>query len=168
MLLLRRIVLAIDSGLETFALTSLLSMIMIVSVQVFTRKVFNFVFFWSEEITLLLLVWFAFMGIGIGVREHLHMAMDLIEGFTPKWFIKILDKLIELSTFIFGVYLIYYGWEFTVIMNESTLAATKLPNSALYIVMPITGVMICAYSLLQFCGVDTTRHDYLKEGIHDD
>ena len=167
MLLLRRIVVAIDSGLEAFALTSLLSMILIVSVQVLTRKVFNFVFFWSEEITLLLLVWFAFMGIGIGVREHLHMAMDLIENFAPKWFIHFLDKLIELSTFIFGVYLIYYGWEFTVIMNESTLAATKLPNSALYIVMPITGIMICAYSVLQFFGIDTTRHDYLKEGLHD-
>ena len=163
MLLLRRIILAIDSGLEAFALTSLLSMILIVSVQVFTRKVFNFVFFWSEEITLLLLVWFAFMGIGIGVREHLHMAMDLIESFTPKWFIHFLDKLIEFSTFVFGVYLIFYGWEFTVIMNESTLAATKLPNSALYIIMPITGVMICAYSLLQFCGIDTTRHAYLQE-----
>jgi len=163
MKLLRRIILAIDTIAETFALTSLLSMIIIVSVQVLTRKAFNFVFFWSEEVTLLLLVWFAFMGIGIGVREHLHMAMDLIEGFTPKWFINFLNKLIELSTFAFGVYLIYYGVEFTIIMNESTLAATKLPNSALYIVMPITGVMVCGYSLLQFCGIDTRRHEYLQE-----
>ena len=163
MKILRRIVLAIDTGAETFALTSLLSMILIVALQVLTRKVFNFVFFWSEEITLLLLVWFAFMGIGIGVREHLHMAMDLIEGFSPKWFIKFLDKFIEVSTFAFGMYLIYFGWEFVVIMNESTLAATKLPNSALYIVMPITGVMICAYSLLQLCGIDTTRHQYLMQ-----
>ena len=103
------------------------------------------------------------MGIGIGVREHLHMAMDLIESFTPKWFIKFLDRLIDAFYFAFGMYLIYFGWEFVVIMNESTLAATKLPNSALYIVMPITGVMICAYSLLQFCGIETTRHQYLMQ-----
>ncbi|MGQ7277295.1 TRAP transporter small permease subunit [Brevibacillus thermoruber] len=31
--------------------------------QVFTRKLFNFVFFWSEEVTLLLLGWLAFMGL---------------------------------------------------------------------------------------------------------
>ena len=48
MKILRRIVLAIDTGAETFALTSLLSMILIVALQVLTRKVFNFVFFWSE------------------------------------------------------------------------------------------------------------------------
>lgn len=166
MKLLRRIVLAIDTGLETFALTSLLTMIIIVSVQVLTRKVFNFVFFWSEEVTLLLLVWFAFMGIGIGFREYLHMAMDLIESFSPKWLIDFLDKLIQISTFAFGVYLIYFGWEFTMIMNESTLAATKLPNSALYIVMPITGIMICGYAVLQLCGLNTTRHQYLQEEKH--
>ena len=140
-------------------------MVIIVSVQVVTRKLFNFVFFWSEEVTLLLLAWFAFMGIAIGCRENLHLAMDVIEGFSSKKFINILDKFIEAATFIFGVYLIIYGWEFTVLMSESTLPATKLPNSALYVVMPLTGVMTCAYSLLQLMGIDTKRHKNLGGGL---
>ena len=83
----------------------------------------------------------------------------------PKKFINILDKFIEAATFIFGVYLIIYGWEFTVLMSESTLPATKLPNSALYVVMPLTGVMTCAYSLLQLMGIDTKRHKNLGGGL---
>ncbi|WP_416358653.1 TRAP transporter small permease subunit [Brevibacillus thermoruber] len=41
------------------------------TMQVFTRKLFNFVFFWSEEVTLLLLGWLAFMGIALGFRENI-------------------------------------------------------------------------------------------------
>jgi TRAP-type transport system small permease protein len=162
---LKRIALAIDSFFENFALIAIASMVTIVTIQVITRKVFNFVFFWSEEVTLLLMVWFSFMGIAIGFREKLHLAMDSFTNlFGPK-FNKFLDKFINVCIFFFGVYLIKYGWDFTVLMNESTLAATKLPNSALYVVMPITGVMVCAYSFLQLIGIETIRHHGIDEEV---
>jgi len=155
---LRKIALAIDTVFESVALTGLASMILIVIMQVMTRKLFNFVFFWSEEITLLLLVWFAFMGMAIGFREGLHMGVDSFTEFLPAKVNLVLDKIIGLSIFAFGVYMIYYGWDFTVMMHESTLAATKLPNSILYVVMPVTGVMTCAYAALQVAGFNTKRH----------
>ena len=161
----KKALLAVDSFVESFCLLSMLLMVMIVSLQVITRKFFNFVFFWSEEVTLLLLAWFAFMGIAIGCRENLHLSMDVLDNLSYKGFLKALDKLIEASTFVFGVYLIIYGWEFTSLMSESTLPATKLPNSVLYVVMPLTGVMVCAYSLLQLLGIDTKRHKNLGGGL---
>ena len=162
---IKRLLIAADRSLEGFAILSLLAMIIIVTVQVFTRKLLNFVFFWSEEITLLLLAWFSYMGIAIGVREKLHMNMDMIENFVSKRVIWYMDRLIDISTFAFGVYLIVFGWDFTVLMNESTLPATKLPNSILYVVMPITGVMTCAYSGLQLLGYDLRRYTDVEEEI---
>nr|WP_254776785.1 TRAP transporter small permease subunit [Paenibacillus sp. yr247] len=41
-----------------------------------TRKLFDFVFFWSEEVTMLLLIRFSFMGIAIGFREKLYLGID--------------------------------------------------------------------------------------------
>ena len=161
----KKALLAVDSFVESFCLLSMLLMVLIVSLQVITRKFFNFVFFWSEEVTLFLLAWFAFMGIAIGCRENLHLSMDVLDNLSYKGFLKALDKLIEASTFVFGVYLIIYGWEFTSLMSESTLPATKLPNSVLYVVMPLTGVMVCAYSLLQLFGIDTKRHKNLGGGL---
>lgn len=155
---LKRIAKAIDTIFESVALIGLTSMILIVITQVMTRKLFNFVFFWSEEVTLLLLVWFAFMGMAIGFREDLHMGVDSFTGFLGEKINLVLDKIIGLSIFGFGVYLIIYGWDFTVMMHESTLAATKLPNSVLYVVMPVTGLMTCAYALLQVAGFNTKRH----------
>ncbi|HWQ62182.1 MAG TPA: TRAP transporter small permease [Negativicutes bacterium] len=162
---LKQILKSVDRTLEGFAIICLLAMILIVTTQVFTRKLFNFVFFWSEEITLLLLAWFSYMGIAIGFREKLHMNMDMIENFVSKRVITIMDRIIDLSTFAFGLYLIIAGWDFTVLMNESTLPATKLPNSVLYVVMPITGVMTCAYAALQFFGYDIRRYTEVEEEI---
>lgn len=156
--ILRKIVLAIDTFLESFALIALLSMILIMTMQVFTRKLFNFVFFWSEESILLLLVWFSFMGMAIGFREYIHLGVDSFTEYLPKKVNLVIDKIIELVNFGCGLYFIIYGWEFTVLMSNSTLAATKLPNSLLYAVMPVCGVMMCFYSALHLFGVNTKRH----------
>lgn len=155
---LKRIALRIDTVFESIALVGLASMIIVVTMQVLTRKLLNFVFFWSEEVTLLLLVWFAFMGMAIGFREKLHLGMDSFIDLLPSPIRKGIEMLIELCVLGFGIYLIIYGWEFTVLMSESTLPATKLPNSVIYFVMPITGIMTCVYAVLHLFGINTKRH----------
>jgi TRAP-type transport system small permease protein len=162
---IKKIGLIIDKVFEKVTLLSLVALILVVTTQVMTRKLFNFVFFWSEEITLLLLAWFAFMAIAIGFREYIHMGIDSFTNLFPKKFNKVLDKIISASIFAFGLYLVIQGWDFTVLMLDSTLPATKLPSSITYAVMPATGVMICVYSLLQFFSIDTNRHKDLEEGM---
>lgn len=154
----------IDRAIEIFALGSLAAMALIVTLQVVTRKLFNFVFFWSEEVTLLLLVWFAILGIGIGFREKLHISMESFTRLFPASWNKALDKIISISIFLFGLYFIVYGWDFTVKMFHNTLAATGWPLSLRYVVMPITGVLICFYSTLEFLGMNTVRHHDTEEG----
>jgi TRAP-type transport system small permease protein len=156
---------AIDFVFEKFTLLALVALIFVVTTQVMTRKLFNFVFFWSEEITLLLLAWFAFMAIAIGFREYIHLGIDTLTNLFPKSFNKVLDKIISASIFAFGLYLVIQGWEFTLLTMESTLPATKLPSSITYVAMPITGIMICGYSLLQFFNINTSRHKDLEEGM---
>jgi TRAP-type transport system small permease protein len=162
---LKRLFVTIDKIIEGCAITMLVSMIIIVFMQVVTRKIFNFVFFWSEEITLLSLTWFCFIGIAIGFRERLHLAMDMIEGFTPKIIITILDRIIDISVFGLGVYLVIKGWEFVQLMSGSTLPATEMPNSIQYYVVPITGVLMCVYSVLQLLGYDLRRYHKIEEEI---
>lgn len=161
----KRFFIRLDSGLEAFAVTCLLTMIVIVTVQVFTRKLFNFVFLWSEEITLLCLAWFALMGVAIGFREKLHMSMDLVENFLPKRAIGWLDRFVDICIFAFGLYFIFYGWDFCILMLDSTLPATKMPSTVLYAVMPLTGFMICVYAALHFIGIDTRRYKDIEEEI---
>ena len=159
-----RLFLTIDRIMEAFCIALLVAMILIVFVAVITRKVFGFVFAWSEEITLLCLTWFTFMGIAIGFRERLHLGMDLLTRM-PAGVIKVLDRVVDAVTFLFGLYLVFYGWDFTMMMRGSILAATQLPNLIQYIVMPITGVFTCVYSALQLLGHDLRRYNVIEEEI---
>ncbi|MFB5269246.1 TRAP transporter small permease [Paenibacillus enshidis] len=162
---LKSAALGIDRAIETFAVSAVALMTLIVTVQVITRKLFGFVFFWSEELTLLLLIWFSFLGIAIGFREKLHLAMDVISGRLSRGINRVLDIVIGLSTFAFGLYLIKYGWDFTKLMHPNRMSATEWPSSVMYVVMPITGVLVCIYALLQMLGMDTTRHKQLDEEL---
>ena len=155
---LKKIALKIDTFFESFAILALLSVIIVMFVQVITRKLFNFVFFWSEEGILLCLVWFSFMGIAIGFREGVHMGVEALTDHLPAKVNFWIDKWVELMGLMYGLYFVVYGWEFTVLMFESTLPATKLPNGIVYLVMPVSGLMVCAYSLLHLAGIDTKRH----------
>jgi TRAP-type C4-dicarboxylate transport system permease small subunit len=160
----RKFFLTVDKIVEGFCIALLVVMIVNVFVAVITRKIFGFQFAWSEEITLLCLTWFTFMGIAIGFRERLHLGMDLFEKL-PKAVLRVMDRFIEAVTFLFGLYLILYGWYFTMMMRGSILAATQLPNVVQYIVMPITGVLTCVYSVLQFIGYDLRRYNVIEEEI---
>lgn len=163
--IIKKAALAIDSFFEIFAITALSTLTLIVVMQIITRRIFNFVFTWSEEITLLLLIYFAFIGIAIGLREKLHISMNSFAKRLPKAFNKVLDKVISISILLFGAYLLYYGITFTTLMNSNTLPATGWPVSIQYVIMPITGFMICIYAVLQFFGIDTTRHEEVEEEI---
>lgn len=154
-----------DRVLDVATIGLLVAMIVIVFTQVITRKLFSYVFVWSEEVTLLCLTWFAFIGIAIGFREGVHLAMDVISSYLPEKLNWVLDRLIQLTIFAFGLYLVFFGWQFAARMAMSTLPATGLPNSLQYVVMPFTGVLTCLYSALQFFGVDTRRFQHIDEEI---
>ncbi|MDA8125163.1 MAG: TRAP transporter small permease [Deltaproteobacteria bacterium] len=159
--------LRIDKLIDGFCIILLVTMILIVVLAVITRKGFGWMFAWSEEITLLCLTWFTFMGIAVGFRERLHLSMDLFDRL-PKKIIRLSDRLIDLVTFFFGLYLVIFGWNFAMSMRGSILSATQMPNLVQYIVMPITGVMTCVYSALQLLGCDLRRYNIIEEEIKRD
>jgi TRAP-type C4-dicarboxylate transport system permease small subunit len=163
----KKFFLSVDKLVDGFCIALLVLMILVVFTAVVTRKLFHFMFAWSEEVTLLCLTWFTFIGIGIGFRERLHLGMDLFEKL-PKKILGFLNKLIDVVTFLFGLYLVVYGWDFAMMMRGSILAATQLPNLVQYIVMPITGVLTCIYSALQLLGHDLRRYTAIEEEIKRD
>jgi TRAP-type transport system small permease protein len=165
----RRFLLKIDKAIDAFCIILLVAMILIVVMAVITRKGFGWMFAWSEEITLLCLTWFTFMGIAIGFRERLHLNMELIDvDKLPPKVLLVTDRFIDLVTFFFGLYLAVYGWNFAMSMRGSILSATEMPNMVQYIVMPITGVMTCVYAALQFTGHDLRRYNVIEEEIKRD
>lgn len=63
---------------EWVCCTVLTLMVLLIVTQVFLRYVVSSPLSWSEEVTLLLLVWFAMLAVAVGVYRHTHMAVGVI------------------------------------------------------------------------------------------
>lgn len=163
-----RFFLILDKILEGYAISLLVFLILNVFAAVIMRRFLGHMFPWSEEISLLCLTWFSFMGIAIGFREKLHLGMDLLDHYLPARVLVVWDRIIDLVVLAFGIYLVYYGLEFTLKMGTSTLSITGWPNMVQYVVMPITGVMTAIYSILRFLGFDLRRYNAIEEEIKAD
>jgi len=157
-----RVFVLLDKIIEAFAICLLAFLIVNVFAGVIMRYISGKMFPWSEEISRLCLTWFSFMGIAIGFRENLHLGMDMLDGFFSQKVLNIWDKFIDVVVLAYGLYLVCFGWIFTMQMSGSVLPVTQWPNIIQYIVMPITGVLVIVYSVLRLLGFDLARYNKMS------
>jgi TRAP-type C4-dicarboxylate transport system permease small subunit len=119
---------------------------------------------WSDEISTLMMVWFGFLGIAIGILERMHIS---IEVFTMKLPEKVIDIIIRAGYIPiagFGVLMVYYGIQIMSVTKNSTMPATQWPSSILYILLPISGVLVIVNSILVVFNLDKMILRELTEG----
>ncbi|MDT0300890.1 TRAP transporter small permease [Streptomonospora wellingtoniae] len=166
----RGVLRAVDRTTDTLALTALAAVVLVVTWQVFGRYVLQASPRWGSEVALILLAWVGYLGIAIGLREHTHIGVTFITDRLPRRLRTAAETLTPLAFLAFALYLVFQGWQFTVSTAGTTLPATGLPSSVQYAVMPVTGVLVAVYSVLQLLGVDTrrdTRPPGEEDGAHD-
>ena len=149
---------AVDTTFEAFSLLCLTATLLIVLWQVFSRELLSNSPSWSEESARILLVWIGFLGATIGFREGAHIAVTFVVDLFPAAFRSGIDRLVQVLVLGFGIYLIVQGSIFVVDAQLATLPGTGLPRSVLYLMMPVTGVMLTLYTLLQVFGISTQRY----------
>lgn len=142
----------------------LLVIVVIVSTQVISRKFIGVSIRWSEEVALLLMVWMAFISMAIGVEKKLHISISMFYDMFPKKLRSIFDKINYGVIFLFGVVLMYYGAKLIGSTSSSTLPATKWPACTLYLMMPVGGLFICYYTILDLFKLDQFRHKEIEGG----
>lgn len=143
---------AVDRTTDVLTLLGLVAMVLVVSWQVFARFVLGFTPGWASEAALLLLCWLAFLGIAKGIREHSHIAVGFVVDRFPRVLRAVTVRIAPVLMAVFGGYLVVQGGEFTRLMTSSTLPGTGLPTSVQYAAMPVAGVLIVIYSVLQIVG----------------
>lgn len=148
----------IDTAFEYLGLVLLAGMVLIITWQVFARQGLGSAPQWSQEVALIFMVWIGFIGTAIGFREKVHIALEFLVSRFPSRVQKFVEKSSCLLAFGFGLFLVVQGWTFTIQTLSATLPSTGLPRGTLYAVMPLTGVMVCLYSILQLLGIATGRH----------
>lgn len=142
----------------------LLVIVFIVSAQVIARKFIGVSIRWSEEVSLLFMVWMAFISMAIGVEKNLHISITMFYNKFPKPLRWLFEKLNYAVIFGFGLVLMIYGSKLIASTASSTLPATKWPACTLYLMMPVSGLFICYFTILDFFKLDQFRHKSIEGG----
>jgi TRAP-type C4-dicarboxylate transport system permease small subunit len=130
------------------AMLMLMAMVVIVFFNVVLRYGFSSGIHWAEEISLVIVIWFTFISMALGVKENLHINVTVLPRKLPAKFFLSLDVLKDLLEVLIGVVMIIYGWRLTLNGAKSFLPATQIPNSINYLVLPIAGIFIIMYAVI--------------------
>jgi len=141
----------IFAALTWAAMAMLVLMTILIFTDVFCRYVLGFSIFWADEVSLILMIWFTFIALAIGVRKKIHIAIDFILSvLSDKVQTQIVSRVVDVFTFIFGVIFVYFGIELCKLGTYSTLAATELPSYMEYIFIPVSGLLVMYTSIENF------------------
>ena len=158
--IIRGIFSIIEKFFEYLSMAMLSVMVVIICYQVVLRYVFNRSPSWSEEVALVLMIWFGILSIPIGVKLHLHIGIEYIYNQFPKRMQWVVSRFIFLLITGFGLVMIFAGIPLVNAMMRSTLPATKLPSAVKYIVVPLSGLMLVYNALELFF---TSYQEFLKQ-----
>ncbi len=136
------------AAVRIFVVALLVGIVFAISWQVMARYVPSMpVPRWTEEISLILMVWLSMVGSALAVRSGEHLAMDVLSRQLGPSARAWLVRLVWLLATAFSVYLVWYGWELTSRTMTQTFSATKLPIGLMYLGIPVGGLLMAAFSL---------------------
>lgn len=155
--LYRKIINKICDVFELIAVICLAAMVLVVLVQVTGRYVFSKTPGWSEEMARVFMIIFSFIGIAIGVRDKIHIAMTVV--------VDIILKKLRLPIEIFGKLLIMaLGIMMSVnmgllfkMLRYNRLPGTGIPILWIYIFPTAVGALMALLAIYQI-------YDHFKYG----
>ncbi|MCF0104509.1 MAG: TRAP transporter small permease [Eggerthellaceae bacterium] len=132
--------------------------------QIITRYLLNAPSTWSEELLTYAFVWMVMFGSAFifGKREHMRMSFiaDKIKGTTRR----LLESFIELLIDIFSVMVMIAGGTFiTNLTFPQVTASLGITMAYIYVIIPISGVLILVYSIFNLIEIWTMGYDDFQE-----
>ncbi|MGF1735912.1 TRAP transporter small permease [Photobacterium satsumensis] len=155
----------LDKSLEVFACTLLLSMISVACWQVISRYVFNSPSTFSEEFLRFSLVWLSVLGLAYVAGKREHISLTLFLDKCPTRLVAFWNITIQIVFILFAVYILIIGGlkvSGNAMMQISPVL--RLSMGKVYYVLPISGVLTIAYSLLNIWDLYIESKQVREEG----
>jgi TRAP-type C4-dicarboxylate transport system permease small subunit len=136
-------------------------MTLIVPWVVFSRYVIGKTPAWGEEAALLCMVWFGFISMALGVRDNLHISIDVFDRILPYSFKYWTDWFKRILILAFGIFMLIEGLNMSEVALGNDLPGMGISSAFLYAIVPLAGIAIIYYIILD--GLKTIRG--AKEGM---
>jgi len=117
-----------------------------VSVQVFVRYVLQKpLFLWSEELVRFILIWMVFLGIGVGVKNDAHFAMDVLPPLLGRRWGALVRLFNDLCMGLILVLLVLAGLRFSWFGMFQFSPNMQILMVWIFISIPIGGILSLTY-----------------------
>ena len=97
-----------------------------------------------EQSILLCMVYMALISASLAIRTDKHIRVVLIQYLFPvsirEQVMSVLHGLSQVTIFLFSLFMIVYGYQFTVLMSKSVMSGLPVKNSIMYAPVPIAGI----------------------------
>lgn len=139
---------AISAWLVRLGSVGLVAMAAIIGWQVFGRFVLASSPSWTEQASLILMIWYVMFAAAAGVYEGFHIRIALLEDRLGSR-AAILRRIVALVVLAMGVVLLVYGTELAWLVRENVVPSLGISRAVAYVPMPIAGLLMALFALPQ-------------------
>lgn len=123
-----------------------ITMLVVLSLQVVMRYVFNRAPSWSEELALACFSWSMLLTLAVGVRDAIHVRMDLLLDCLAAPAREVLERLIAAAIGGTGAFIAWSGTAYVADTAGTTSAAIGYPMAWLYACAPVCGALVAVFA----------------------
>ena len=139
---------AISRLLVAFGSIGLLAMTAIISWQVFGRFVLNSSPSWTEQASLILMIWYVMFAAAAGVHEGFHIRIALLEeklGERARPIVRITAAVVAAVGFVLLIYGAQLCWE----VRGNVVPSLGVSRAVAYVPLPVSGLLMALFALPQ-------------------
>jgi len=167
---LRKIKIFVDKILEWALIVLVALNVLNVLWQVFTRFVLKNPSSFTEELARYLLIWIGLLGASYVAGRKMHLAIDVVVNRLSVRVRRLTEYFIEVSIFIFAFFVMVFGGirlvTITLALNQIS-AVLRIKLGYVYIVLPLSGLILMFYSFLFFIEIYKKQKDLPFEDQND-
>jgi TRAP-type C4-dicarboxylate transport system permease small subunit len=104
----------------------------------------------AEEISTFLMIWVAYLGAGLALREGRHAAIDMFQDRLPPGPRRALRALLGVVTLGFFAVLAWLGAQMSAFGWSQETIATQMPTGIPYLAIPLGAAAFCMHLVLTF------------------
>lgn len=135
----------------------------LVFANVVLRYGFGMSLAWAEEASRYMMIWLAFLGAGLALREGAHIAVETLPDSLPRTPARLLRSLVVLLMAGFLALLLWLGWNYAQFAMMQRTPVLRLPVGYIYLAIPIgMGLMLLHLLLIARRYVLSDRSDEEK------
>lgn len=139
----------LDQVLEIVCSGMLVSMVLLVLYQVFTRAVLGKPNTITEELVRFGLIWVSLLGAAYVVGKKSHLAVTLLSSYLKEAQKKRVAIIIQVLFILFAsVVMIYGGSKGVSVTMHQVSPSMNIPMGYIYLAVPVSGALILIYSVL--------------------